>query len=294
MIIRVDNERIREDKSLLSLIKSIPLLAALPISKIGIKKLAGLTNQNYLISLPNQQFVLKVPCKKLSTPAYTPINYQNETINQKIAAKLGVSPNIRWQNNSGVRLIDYLNDSRHLKEDEINTAERLRLIIQNLKLLHKSKTKFKGELKTQTIKDLLTHYFNHCSTSNQKTLQKSYENAQYKLVGELGTLNDQQKLVPSHIDLAPENILLQGKKLWFIDWEYSAMASPYWDIAMISHYGKLDLKHKQLLLNKLLRQTKTCNSENFELKKHQLKQLQDYQFIIEAINNCWLGALANK
>lgn len=38
-------------------------------------------------------------------------------------------------------------------------------------------------------------------------------------------------LVPSHGDLSPGNCLSSGKALWLIDWEYSGMADPAWDLA---------------------------------------------------------------
>lgn len=38
-------------------------------------------------------------------------------------------------------------------------------------------------------------------------------------------------LVPSHGDLSPGNCLATGNKLWLIDWEYSGLSLPAWDLA---------------------------------------------------------------
>lgn len=38
-------------------------------------------------------------------------------------------------------------------------------------------------------------------------------------------------LVPSHGDPSPGNCLFAPDRLWLIDWEYSAMADPAWDLA---------------------------------------------------------------
>lgn len=40
--------------------------------------------------------------------------------------------------------------------------------------------------------------------------------------------------VPSHGDPSPGNCLLAPGRLWLIDWEYSAMAEPAWDLAYAS------------------------------------------------------------
>jgi aminoglycoside phosphotransferase (APT) family kinase protein len=39
------------------------------------------------------------------------------------------------------------------------------------------------------------------------------------------------RLVPSHGDPSPGNCLFASDRLWLIDWEYSAMADPAWDLA---------------------------------------------------------------
>ncbi len=39
------------------------------------------------------------------------------------------------------------------------------------------------------------------------------------------------RTVPSHGDLSPGNCLSTPDRLWLIDWEYSAMADPAWDLA---------------------------------------------------------------
>jgi aminoglycoside phosphotransferase (APT) family kinase protein len=48
-------------------------------------------------------------------------------------------------------------------------------------------------------------------------------------------------LAPSHIDPNPANFLLRGDgTLLLIDWEYSAMCDPAWDVAAIGMEGRID------------------------------------------------------
>ncbi|WP_341501177.1 choline/ethanolamine kinase family protein [Gallaecimonas sp. GXIMD4217] len=47
-------------------------------------------------------------------------------------------------------------------------------------------------------------------------------------------------LVPTHVDLVPENCLWQGRRLWLIDWEYASLADPYYDLAGVLVTHELD------------------------------------------------------
>lgn len=54
--------------------------------------------------------------------------------------------------------------------------------------------------------------------------------------------------VPSHGDPSPGNCLMTSDRLWLIDWEYSAMAEPAWDIAYASlEHGFSRAQERELL-----------------------------------------------
>lgn len=54
--------------------------------------------------------------------------------------------------------------------------------------------------------------------------------------------------VPSHGDPSPGNCLMTSDRLWLIDWEYSAMAKPSWDIAYASlEHGFSRAQERELL-----------------------------------------------
>ena len=42
------------------------------------------------------------------------------------------------------------------------------------------------------------------------------------------------RLVPSHNDLNPANVLWDGERVWLVDWERSGLTHPYYDIAPLS------------------------------------------------------------
>ena len=47
-------------------------------------------------------------------------------------------------------------------------------------------------------------------------------------------------LVPSHVDPSPGNLLLRSDGVVLVDWEFSAMAAPAWDLAILSVEASFD------------------------------------------------------
>jgi len=58
-------------------------------------------------------------------------------------------------------------------------------------------------------------------------------------------------LVPSHNDLALQNIIDDGKKMYVIDWEFSGQAVKEWDPAFLSVHGHFNVDQDKLLLETL-------------------------------------------
>jgi thiamine kinase-like enzyme len=73
-------------------------------------------------------------------------------------------------------------------------------------------------------------------------------------------------------------------KLWLIDWEYSAMASPYWDLAILCNEADLDLPQSRLLL------------QAYCLGGPAMKEsmLFDYRTLLKLLSDCWMAALAGS
>ena len=57
-----------------------------------------------------------------------------------------------------------------------------------------------------------------------------------------------EDLVSSHNDLNPANILYDGRRLWFIDWEAAFLADRYVDLATLANWFAADPVRENLLL----------------------------------------------
>ena len=75
------------------------------------------------------------------------------------------------------------------------------------------------------------------------------------LLGELDTAA--AALVPCHNDLLAANRLYSGARLYALDWEYSAMAEPLYDLAVTAHGDDLDAAGSLALLRAYLGRRET-------------------------------------
>ena len=56
------------------------------------------------------------------------------------------------------------------------------------------------------------------------------------------------RLVSSHNDLIPSNILFDGERLWLIDWEYGGFNSPWFDLGGLASHNELSAAQEDWLL----------------------------------------------
>ena len=275
-----------------SIIKEIPLLTDIPTSEIHIQQLAGLTNKNYRLSVADSQYVLRIPCKKTNEN----INRINESFNYELAEKLGIAPKLVWREVSkedaptGVCLVEYLDKSQEFSHeiDEIEAEyQLLKNLASTISTLQKSQKSFEGIFDVSEIKQSLTQYFNLCTREQQVKLIDDYQQVQAILTTLQNRPNysrNSRKLVPSHVDLVLENILVEhnnhnskNNKIWLIDWEYSAMASPFWDIATVCNSANLSDEASAYFLKQVI----------LDSSEEDLDLLKKYQVIIKSLSACW-------
>ena len=53
-------------------------------------------------------------------------------------------------------------------------------------------------------------------------------------------LANDSRLVPSHNDLNPANVLWDGERVWLVDWEQSGLTHPYYDMAALTTFLMVD------------------------------------------------------
>jgi thiamine kinase-like enzyme len=216
------------DPELSNLLGAVPLLAARPAAQWQARPLAGMTNRNWRVTAGDADYVLRAP--GASSQRY--LKRAQEFHNAALAADLGIAPQLLYADPaSGVTLQAFLADARALTPADFADAGIARKIGAVLGRLHRSGHAFQGVMQAFPIIDT---YMALAADDRLKRLRDRAEPIRAAL--------DAHPVapVPSHIDPNPSNFLLrEDGTLLLIDWEYSAMCDPAWDLASIAMGGRL-------------------------------------------------------
>jgi thiamine kinase-like enzyme len=253
---------------------NLPVFDGLRPKDFTITRLPGYTNRNYRLHNSDYDWVLRLP--RPSTDLF--IDRAAEAHNQTIAHNLDLAPQVLWRNDEGVSLTPTLSNSRNLYRSDFSSDQQLALIVKPLQQLHRSGQRFSGQA---DLDSTLARHFDLLETSQQGDYAQRMAQAQRTL--SLIEVAD-QGWVPSHRDPVLGNLLLTDERLWLIDWEYSAMASPYWDLAILCNEANLDLQQSRRLLQLY------CIGG----PAMQESMLFDYRGLLKLLNDCWMSALADS
>jgi len=261
---RIDFER---------LFLQVPLLADKAPGDFTITPLPGYTNRNYRLFNRRHDWVLRVP--RSTTGQF--IDRAAEAANQDCASDLELAPRPLWRDASGLSLTPTLAASRSVTSADLAEASILRAIADSLGKLHRSGIRFQGRVQ---LGQLLERYYSLLSGEQRRKFRQRMDAARHRLP----LLQDRDAAyVASHNDLVLENLLLQRRRVWLIDWEFSAMASPYWDLATICNAAGFDDRQSRQLLN--------VYCAGGEVMEESL--LLDYRNLLQLLSDCWMAALVN-
>ena len=251
----------------------LPPLTGFAPGDFEITPLAGLTNYNFRLQNRAHDWVLRIP--KPDTSRF--IDRDAEAHNQSLAFDLGIAPQVSWRDSKGTTLTPTLVSSRALSAVDFGNDKLLLAILAPIQQLHRSQLRFRGTL---DLNDLLRRYFELLSQADQQRLGPRMQQAE-RVLSLLETRDN--PYVASHNALILDNLLLDNERIWLIDWEFSAMASPYWDLATLCNAANLDLKQSQRLLRVYCAGAQPMDES----------VLFDYRGLLRLLSDCWMAAFAD-
>lgn len=195
----------------------------------GIQRLGGLTNLVYRVEFEGQSVIVRIPGQ--GTEDY--IDRAIEIHNTKIAAKTGIAARVLWADSrSGVMINDCIEGietmTPALFHSRIGSAARAG---RALRQLHQSPEPFKFRFELFAMID---EYLGILS-QKQIDLPDGYEAVVAESAPIKQLLADKPgTLAPSHCDPLCENFLDDGTRMWIVDYEYSGMNDPLWDLGDLS------------------------------------------------------------
>ena len=191
---------------------------------LSVEQLGGMTNQNYLVKTSSNQYIVKFFGKGTDKL----IDRQNEKFNLELLKDLKLDvDNYLFDIEAGIKVNQYIENAETLDSTTIKTKfEKIAPILQTI---HASGKELKGEFAPfEEIKKYESLIQGEISYPNYEVVRKSV----FSLKDQLEEIGMDKK--SCHIDLVPENFIeAPDGHLYLIDWEYSSMNDPMWDLAAL-------------------------------------------------------------
>jgi thiamine kinase-like enzyme len=200
-----------------------------------VTRLGGLTNLVFKVDCNGDSYVLRVPGK--GTEDY--IDRDFEAVAAREAARVGVSPEVIMADaKSGLMVSAFmpaLTMSPRLFKSAAGAPARA---AETLRRLHTSGAQFKFQFDPFSMLD---EYLRVLSEQRRARVPEGFQRALSQTEALRKTLADHPaRLVACHCDPLAENFLDTGGRMWLVDWEYSGMNDPMWDLGDFSVEAGLD------------------------------------------------------
>lgn len=191
---------------------------------LSVEKLGGMTNNNYLVVTTNKKYIVKFFGKGTEKL----INRQAEKHNLEKLRSLELDvENYIFDIDEGIKVNEYIEDATTFDANYLKAKkEEIAKILQKV---HGSGKELEGEFR---IFDEIEKYESLIKGEIHYSYYEKIRKKVFALREHLEELGLENK--SCHTDLVPENFIEdKNGRIYLIDWEYSAMNDPMWDLAAL-------------------------------------------------------------
>ncbi|ETI69659.1 phosphotransferase [Neobacillus vireti] len=208
-----------------------------------IQPFGGMTNKNFKVVIKGKEYVLRIP----GNGTESMINRKEEKFNAALASDLGIDTELVYFNEeSGVKIAELIPEAETLTPKMAKRQDIMELTTTNFRILHFSGLEMAGRF---DVFEKVEEYERLMQEANAKPYEHYEETkAQVMVLKEIYQGMD-IALAPCHNDPLPQNIVKSGEnKLYLIDWEYSGMNDPVWDLAWHAMESEFSPEEEELFL----------------------------------------------
>ncbi|HEY3145055.1 MAG TPA: choline kinase family protein [Dongiaceae bacterium] len=197
----------------------MPFLAERGATAWQTESIGSVTNQTYRVTAGEDSYVVRV-----AGPTTRYLDREVEAHNAAIAADLGLAPPILFLDDR-LLVTRFVTGARPLTHADLEDPERLLQVASLLARLQGSARPFAG---VRHPFGEIDRYLGQHAHARAVALRATAQPVDAALK------RSALPLVPAHIDAGAANFLLAADgSLLLVDWEFSSMADPAWDIASV-------------------------------------------------------------
>jgi thiamine kinase-like enzyme len=212
-------------------------------------RLPGLTNRVWRVDVGAAVYCLRIPGS--GTTAI--IDRQAEETNARAAWRAGVAPEILHFGADGVMITRFVANAVALARPLLKERGDAReCAAKALRLLHDTAEAFVGTFGIFATSDGYSRLLRERGVAvspGERAVLKEAEAVRSALAAAPAELK------PCHCDTTGANLLDDGERVWLVDWEYSGMNDPMWDLSYLSVQADLDPAQDDELLDTYLGRT---------------------------------------
>ncbi len=222
-------------EAVLKALRNLPELADIGPQDISKTRLGGLTNLVFRVETGDRKLIVRIP--GAGTEDY--IDRAVELTNARAAARAGVSPEVLWADaKTGVMI------SRCLDPVTTMTPELFRTRPGSCARAGKALAKLHNSGKTFDFQfelfAMIDDYLRVLSGKDTALPDGYHDTVRAAEPVKRALAANPAPLAPCHNDPLCENFLDDGGTMWIVDWEYSGMNDPLWDLGDLSVEGGFD------------------------------------------------------
>lgn len=214
---------------ILDVLKNVDGFENVTSETVSVQRLGGLTNLVYRVETAGRSVIVRIPGE--GTEAY--IDRAVEIHNTNVAAGTGVAPRVLWADAATGNLVcECIQGIVTMTPEHFQTRPGSPARAgAALRQLHDANEPFEFRFELFAMID---EYLQVLSTKDIE-LPEGYSDVVSEAEPIKQLLADKPgKLVPSHCDPLCENFLDDGERMWIVDFEYSGMNDPLWDLGDLS------------------------------------------------------------
>ncbi len=200
-----------------------------------ITRLGGLTNLVHLVETGDHKIIVRIPGE--GTEEY--IDRKVEIANANAAFRAGVSAKVIWADAASGIMI-----SKAIEGIETMTPALFRTREGSPARAGRTLAKLHGSGETFAFRfelfSMIDDYLKILATRDVELPEGYHDIVAAAEPVKAALAANPSDLAPCHCDPLCENFLDDGEKMWIVDWEYSGMNDPLWDVGDLSVEAGMD------------------------------------------------------